>query len=55
MTIAEAYAENPVTQEDAFQFIEVLFDGYAARKRKKDLYRPNDPVPRIIRKRNVKV
>ncbi len=48
MTIAEVYDENPMTQEDAFQFIEVLFDGYAARKRKKDLYRPNDPVPRMI-------
>ena len=48
MNLPEYYDSENMSQEEAFECIEFLFDGYKTRRRKKDLYHPNDPVPRMI-------
>lgn len=48
MSLNELFDAQNMTQEEAYEYISLLFDGYQARKRKKDLYKENDPIPRII-------
>lgn len=48
MSLNELFDAQNMSQEDAYQYISLLFDGYLARKRKKELYKENDPIPRII-------
>lgn len=48
MNIREMYESGAMTKEGAYECLKLLFDGYKSRKRKKELYRNNDPIPRII-------
>lgn len=48
MSTQDIFSTQNMTREEANQYINLLFDGYLARKRKNELYKENDPVPRII-------
>ena len=48
MSLNELFTIQNMTQEEAYEYISLLFDGYQARKRKKGLYKENDPIPKII-------
>lgn len=48
MSLNDLFNIQNMTQEEAYEYISLLFDGYQSRKRKKGLYKENDPIPRII-------
>jgi len=48
MSLNDLFTIQNMTQEEAYEYISLLFDGYKARKRKKGLYKDNDPIPKII-------
>lgn len=48
MSLNDLFNIQNMTQDEAYEYISLLFDGYLSRKRKGDLYKENDPIPRII-------
>jgi len=48
MNLRDLYDSQYMSKEEAYQCLNLLFDGYKARKRKKELYKDNDPIPKIM-------
>lgn len=48
MDLHELYDSKYMSKEEAYECLNLLFDGYKSRKRKKELYKDNDPIPKII-------
>lgn len=48
MNLHELYDSKNLSKEEAYQCLNLLFEGYKARKRKNELYKDNDPIPRIM-------